>query len=291
MATLSTETLTRIFNLLRQNMSKQPFYPNEETQKRCLEALRRNTKLLAHGWHNERNGPIQIVLLLLFLALSAAPSQAQQRKNFPTSTYKRESINGFSILINPEVFKHKEEAKELLKEVDSQLKAIVRVVPAKPLSALKKVPIWLEYKMNVNGANGATYHPSAQWLKENGYNPDKARSVEVTNAPNFVKWSQTGQPWMLLHELAHGYHDIVFGFNNKAIEVAYKQAVKRKLYDSVEYINGGKKKAYAMTNPREYFAELSEAYFGKNDFFPFTRAELKTHDPVGYQLMQKAWGK
>jgi hypothetical protein len=67
MATLSTETLTRIFNLLRQNMSKQPFYPNEETQKRCLEALRRNTKLLAHGWYKTERSRFQIVLLLLSL--------------------------------------------------------------------------------------------------------------------------------------------------------------------------------------------------------------------------------
>ena len=38
-----------------------------------------------------------------------------------------------------------------------------------------------------------------------------------------------------------------------------------------------------------YFAELSEAYFGTNDFYPFVRAELKEHDPRGYALMEKAW--
>jgi hypothetical protein len=46
-----------------------------------------------------------------------------------------------------------------------------------------------------------------------------------------------------------------------------------------------------FTNPKEYFAELSEAYFGKNDFYPFVRGELKVHDPVGYRLMEEAWGK
>jgi len=73
------------------------------------------------------------------------------------------------------------------------------------------------------------------------------------------------------------------------IREAYRHAMEEKLYDSVEYVHGGKKKAYAATNAREYFAELSEAYFGKNDYFPFTREDLRKHDPVGFKLMQDVW--
>jgi hypothetical protein len=96
---------------------------------------------------------------------------------------------------------------------------------------------------------------------------------------------------MVLHELAHGYHHLVLGVKHGGIEAAYKQAVDRKLYESVEYVNGGKQKAYAMTDSKEYYAELSEAYFGKNDYFPYTRTELAKHDPVGYRLMESTWGK
>ena len=39
----------------------------------------------------------------------------------------------------------------------------------------------------------------------------------------------------------------------------------------------------------EYFAEGSEAYFGTNDFYPFTRAELKQHDPEGFRLLEALW--
>ena len=48
--------------------------------------------------------------------------------------------------------------------------------------------------------------------------------------------------------------------------------------------------AYAMTTPQEYFAESSEAYFSRNDFFPFTRDELKKHDPEIFKLLEKLWG-
>ena len=35
--------------------------------------------------------------------------------------------------------------------------------------------------------------------------------------------------------------------------------------------------AYAISSPMEYFAESTEAFFSRNDFFPFTRDELKRH--------------
>ena len=49
-------------------------------------------------------------------------------------------------------------------------------------------------------------------------------------------------------------------------------------------------RAYAMTNPAEYFAEGTEAYFSRNDFYPFTKDELKKHDPGMYDLLGKLWG-
>jgi hypothetical protein len=32
----------------------------------------------------------------------------------------------------------------------------------------------------------------------------------------------------------------------------------------------------------EFFAEMTEAYFWKNDMFPFDRNELKSYDPETY---------
>ena len=96
---------------------------------------------------------------------------------------------------------------------------------------------------------------------------------------------------MMLHELAHAYHFRVLGVDHAGVKAAYKQAMERKLYDQVKYHNGKTMKAYAATNEREYFAELSEAYFGKNDFFPFNRDELRRHDPAGFKLMEATWEK
>lgn len=206
----------------------------------------------------------------------------------PTANYKARQIHGFTILVHPEVAKHPDEAKGAFEELDAQLKKVCAVVPEKPLAQLKKVKFWVEWETRKAGA--MEVHWSRGWLKDNGYNPDKTGCVEINNLTNFVKWSREVQPWMVLHELAHAYHQHVLGEKYAPLEAAYKQALERKLYDRVEYGGREKKKAYATTNPAEYFAELSEAYFGKNDFAPYTRAELEKHDPVGFELMKKAWG-
>ena len=65
-------------------------------------------------------------------------------------------------------------------------------------------------------------------------------------------------------------------------------------YDSVERQDSeGRKRmdrAYAMTDPQEYFAESTEAFFSRNDFFPYNRDELKQHDPGMLELLTKLWG-
>jgi hypothetical protein len=45
-----------------------------------------------------------------------------------------------------------------------------------------------------------------------------------------------------------------------------------------------------MVNPKEYFAETSEAFFSRNDFFPFDKAELAKADPRMTELLAKLWG-
>jgi hypothetical protein len=167
------------------------------------------------------------------------------------------------------------------------------VIPARKLTALRQVRIWLEWDLRPRGqveAGGAVFHPSVNCLKLNGYNPDKAGDIELSNACNLVSWSRE-QPWMLLHELAHAHHTLILGENRRAIATAYKAAMEKKLYDNVAYLDGSKGQACAATNGSEYYAELTEAFFGRNDWFPFTPTELQKHDPAGFKLMQDTCGR
>jgi hypothetical protein len=222
------------------------------------------------------------------LILSAASPCLAQTKNFPKSAYEPRTVEGFTVLVNTTLRDHPDETKAAMEELEKQLKAIIDVVPAKPLAQLRKARIWVEWETKPGGA--AEFHPSADWLRDNGYNPEKAGGIEINNARHFVEWSRSAQPWMIFHEMAHAYHFRVLGGENKAIDAAYRHAIDSKLYDSVDFITGGRKKAYATTDAHEYFAEISEAYFGKNDFYPYTRDELEQFDPEGFRVLRDLWG-
>ena len=82
----------------------------------------------------------------------------------------------------------------------------------------------------------------------------------------------------------------VIATTNPDVKSAFDAASASKRYESVLHWNGQTVRPYALTNPMEFFAEASEAYFGQNDFYPFVRPELKQHDPGGYAMIEKAWG-
>lgn len=209
--------------------------------------------------------------------------------NDPTERYKAQQIQGWTVLVNRIFLETQPElAKQTLALLLKQLRQVVRGVPTEAVEKLRTIRIWVEEKEPHHPC--MTYHPNIVWLKENGMNPDKARCVEVANARNFLEWIRE-QPWMVLHELAHGYHHQFLdqGFENAEIQSAFRRATLAKRYQSVPRNNGKTEKAYAATNAKEYFAEASEAYFGTNDFYPFVRAELKKHDPEMFRLLEKLW--
>ena len=83
------------------------------------------------------------------------------------------------------------------------------------------------------------------------------------------------------------------GFEEPGIRRAYILAEASGTYNSVDRRDSEgrvrKDRAYAMTNHKEYFAEATEAFFTTNDFFPFTKDELKKHDPAIFAQLEKVW--
>jgi hypothetical protein len=178
----------------------------------------------------------------------------------------------------------------MLELLGLQLQRVVDTVPPAALKRLRSVPIWIN-PTYPNKRPGAEYHPDSKWLSNNGRDPIMEKAVEITNTQIFP-FENRRMPYLLLHELAHAYHDQVLSFRNKDIIDTHEQAEISGTYDEVDRFDGRrivKGKAYALTTPQEYFAELTEAYFGKNDFYPFNRVELQKHDPKGYKMIEKAW--
>lgn len=203
--------------------------------------------------------------------------------------YSEVKDHEFTLLIRKVEAGHAEIIRALA-NISEDLQMITDSLQDEILDILNARPMWLELQ---NG-NGACFHPNKIWILENDHVPEKAHCVEVTNAKNFNNWSGSNQPMIVLHELSHYYHYHELGWNNNTITSAYENAKGKGLYINVEYINPDgsvvtRGTAYALENEKEYFAELSEAYWGKNDYYPFTRDQLKEYDPVGYQMVESLW--
>lgn len=228
--------------------------------------------------------------------LMLVPMVARAEAAKPNVQREVRDVSGWSVHISRELLagdaKTTEHALVLLKKM---LDEIVRDVPAPAVAELRKVTLYFSPPYS-NFAPRAEFHPDAGWLRANGRDPAMAKGVEFTDSRDFER-EMDRMPNFALHELAHAYHNRALpgGFGNKEIKAAYDRAKRGGTYDRVERWNGGGRtsknvRAYAMTDPMEYFAENSEAFFSRNDFFPFTRDELKQHDPEMFALLAKLWG-
>src|SRR3954467_1832103 len=116
-------------------------------------------------------------LLLLVLISASAPSTQPA----PTSNYDQLQLEGFSIYMSHDIAasdsKLAADVQELLRVRLFEMK---RAFPTEALRKLQNVPIWIE--LHDRGFPGMCYHPSKDWLTDNGYNPEKAKSIEIGDA-------------------------------------------------------------------------------------------------------------
>lgn len=230
---------------------------------------------------------MRAVFMIVTIAALAAPSLAQPIPMLHTER----NVEGWTVHIDNRLLDgdDKQLGEHALRILANRLYDIKHVVPADKVKLLQKVPIWLD--KSHGKLRPAQYHPSAGWLKGNGFSEKLAKCVHIPVAADFSSVNhQRVQPWSVLHELAHAYHDQVLGFDHADIRKAYVRFKESGKYDSVLHINGKKTKHYALTNEKEFFAELSESFFGHNDFFPFNRAELQREEPEIYELLATVWG-
>jgi hypothetical protein len=173
--------------------------------------------------------------------------------------------------------------------LESKLADIKAVMAAEPLKKLQAVTIVLD--LSHGKLRTRQYHPSAGWLRENGYSTNLAKCVHIPAAADLpTPRNINQQPWVVLHELAHAYHDQVLGFEEPRILKAYEDYRRNDHGEATLLYDGTRTRHYALSDHKEFFAETTEAYFGLNDFFPFNRAELMTAEPEIFDLMQTIWG-
>ena len=234
-------------------------------------------------------------MILAIALVSSALGQAvawDDEKKFYDPIVKK--LEGWTIKVDPKLLKNENNELKIqdFTALANHLQRIKYILPEAKVKALQKLPIWLDHHYEPLGS--MQYHPGVTWLRANKHDPRLVKHVHIPRAKALLNRGQWAKhPYVILHELAHAYHDQVLenGFQNKAVRDAYKKAKAKGAYEKVLLYSGRTVKHYGLTNQMEYFAECTEAYLGVNDFYPFVRAELNEHDPGMFQLLKKIWGE
>ncbi len=235
------------------------------------------------------------IIVLSSLSL-ISPSSAQECARDSTAPAQRfdpvvRDLEGWKIHIEPSLVdgEQREEGTRALTMLANHLQRIKILIPAEPLKKMQAIGIWIEH--DHPRLKAMQYHPSKGWLVANRHDPRLTRKVHITRASALLSRGQLlKHPAVILHELAHGYHDQFLSFDNPEIIAAYNKAKAAGTYEKVLLYTGKQVKHYGLTNHKEYFAEGTEAYFYRNDFYPFVRAELKEHDPALHAVLENIWG-
>lgn len=249
--------------------------------------------------------PLWIGLGLCLLASATGKTQGQPEKGAPATKrskpkepaakpitlieHKVRMVEGWTVYVDVQLLKGKHEGigKKALRILANKLYRIAQRLPADRVAKLRAVPIYLDLHHPLRAMQ---YHPGAGWLRKHGYDEKMTRAVHLPRAQRLIDMYQRNtQPWVILHELAHAYHDRELGFDNKRIIKVYDRVVQSKKFDSVLHSSGRKQKHYALTNHKEFFAEMTECFFGTNDFYPFVRAELAQVAPEVVELLKEVW--
>ena len=187
----------------------------------------------------------------------------------PTDQYAKRSIEGWTVYVNKELLTDSTAlGSEALHVLETRLAEVAQVVPERSREELRRIPMWLG--VDDGTGPGPEYHPSREWLEENGYNPDKAKSLEFGNVSHFLSLAGD-EPRLLFIVLSFAYHDRVLGGDHEGINRAHQAALDRG--DDEE-------------NAVKYFA------YGTADFFSpdaSVRDELRRSDPKLFELLEEVW--
>ena len=151
-------------------------------------------------------------IILLLITLMCVRAFAAEKPPIPTAHTTRD-IEGWTVRVDDRLLKGEGAAlgERALKLLTARLVAITIVLPEKALAKLRAITIELD--LDYGDLRIAQYHPDAGWLKAHGYSEALAKCVHIPEAEQFLSpFENHRMPWVVLHELSHGYHDQVLGF-------------------------------------------------------------------------------
>ena len=224
---------------------------------------------------------LKVCIYSLLILIGNTATAADKPKKLE---YNHVKITGWDVHIETKLAKDPR-TRIVLQYIEKSLKQAKIELPRKHLDKLQKVPIWI----SENNGKDVEYYFYERRVYQGGFDPKKFGGIEIQNIDNFLTMIEYDKG-IMVHELAHAYHNMNYKKIDKLIMKAFKNAGWERLYKKEETRRDRKpQRVYASYSPFEYFAELSAIYFVGNHYYPYDYLDLKKHDPMGYEMILEAW--
>ena len=205
--------------------------------------------------------------------------------------------NGIQCHIQPQVFFS---CPQIIDTLTQDVTACLKLLPSNLYSLIQRIPIYINASYQFgpidkpNRVTHTTAHHSHVWLETMYDLPQKSKSIEIYNAAEYLimrrHWNGCG---LILHELCHLIHQLVLphGLNNELVLEAFGNILNKERYDTVYRRDWGYSEeqvdcAYATINHKEFFAELSVAYWSRGyDTYLKSQASDKSLESVSPPFM------
>jgi len=211
---------------------------------------------------------------LLYLPIRLSLPPAAEQGELQGDDDNSNAAAAITLMVRPEVLV---KCPGVLADVREDFRDCLRLVPSSARKLLLRTKIWinLTYRYgpveDPRAPSHTTTHHHASWLLWAHDDPRKTLSIEVYDAEDYrrmrLHWNGCG---LLLHEFCHLVHQCCLpdGLGNSTVAKAYETAKITSLYDVVRRRDwAGKPQdfdlAYAMVDCKEFFSELSVAYWSR----------------------------
>jgi hypothetical protein len=229
--------------------------------------------------------------LSLFALGCQAPLEVSKTKSTANNgiprTYMVENIAGWTINVEDTVWlKRPSLTRECLAAIDKSLSKIAATLPPQSLERLRSIPIYLTDTRSVPAP--VHTHRDKRWLAAHGEDIEKVNAVDICDPDKIVSYLATKDPGLLL-EFSFAYQQLFLTASDQdTLRQIYTSALSEGKYRLVAS-DRGVRQTPAAYDESQMFVSGSQAYWGRNDFYPFTRAELKEYDPKLHDFLKLVW--
>lgn len=221
------------------------------------------------------------------------PKQTRVNYRYPERLYDRSTSHWPIYIERPENAHDKKVYDKAVLRLTKTLDMVFKKFPPAAHAKLKTVTFYIMRgpKHSLGGEEAILRYAPSEVSRHYLLNDKKwDNAVVIYNVDNYLYQTNLWNNLTVAHELAHAWHFLEWTYQNQPIIDAWLNSRNSGLFQSVKDHTGKMlKPAYATTNEREYFAELSAIYFVGGSYYPFDKHGLAQYDPKGYRMIETFW--